>query len=237
MLYAIKNGAKIAPKISGDRAVCPTCSEEVVAKCGAIMIHHWSHMANSICVNSGETSWHLGWKSIVHPDLVEVVIGNHRADIITNNGSVLELQHSYISTEDILAREKEYQDVFWLLDWDKKLNIVPYDKYNYDPRYKAKWKGKLPNFIGNAKTIYFQLRNHEDYIYKFESWFSEEKEYAGYEWHPKTIVVTRMPMEDWLQKFFEGILHPDLAAEKVDWNIVKNLLLSRQQNDNKNEAK
>ncbi len=216
MLYAIKNNEKITATISGDRALCPTCSEEVVAKCGTIMIHHWAHKTNSLCVGSGETSWHLSWKSIAHPDNVEVAIGNHRADIVLADKSILELQHSYISTEDIDAREEEYEKLTWLLDFelDPKIKMKPANFYNpKDTRFKAAWKGKLPIFFKNGSTVFLQLRNDEEYVYQFIEWHEESysQDYYGNEWHPKTVVFERWTLQEFLQTFFDSILNPALG--------------------------
>ena len=42
MIWANKNNERIkaTPK---DKANCPICNEEVIAKCGSIKIWHWSH--------------------------------------------------------------------------------------------------------------------------------------------------------------------------------------------------
>ena len=43
MQWAIKDGEKILanPK---EKAICPICNSEVIAKCGSIKVWHWSHM-------------------------------------------------------------------------------------------------------------------------------------------------------------------------------------------------
>jgi hypothetical protein len=50
------------------------------------------------------------------PDRREVVMGKHRADVVTASGHVLELQHSGISSEMIHAREEHYGRMAWLFD-------------------------------------------------------------------------------------------------------------------------
>jgi len=63
------------------------------------------------------TEWHWRWQQSVPPDRREVVMGKHRADIVTASGGVVEVQHSPISSEGIEAREAFYGDrMAWIFD-------------------------------------------------------------------------------------------------------------------------
>ena len=121
MLYALMDGIKVRAQ-PHQRACCPNCSGEVLAKCGAINIWHWAHLPSINCDSwtEGETAWHLLWKSYFPPERVEVPISKdgrrHVADIITQNGTVLELQASPISVEEIQEREQFYKKLVWLFD-------------------------------------------------------------------------------------------------------------------------
>jgi hypothetical protein len=63
------------------------------------------------------TEWHLGWQAAVPPERREVVIGSHRADIVTASGGVVEIQHSPITAAVIAAREEFYGSrMAWIFD-------------------------------------------------------------------------------------------------------------------------
>jgi len=125
MLYANVNGSKSLPE-KGLRGVCPSCGELVVAKCGAIVTHHWSHLAGSECDPWAEKigPWHLGWQNLIDPQSVEVVLPPHRADIVGNEQVVVELQHSPISGDEIIAREAFYGNMVWLFDATERFDFV-----------------------------------------------------------------------------------------------------------------
>ena len=87
-------------------AICPLCKEDLVPKCGDIKQWHWAHKANNCDPwSEGESDWHLGWKSHAWPECQEVIVGNHRADIKSKAGLVVELQHSGITAQEIAERE------------------------------------------------------------------------------------------------------------------------------------
>jgi hypothetical protein len=63
------------------------------------------------------TEWHLGWQLAVPPERREVVMGRHRADIVTASGGVVEVQHSSISPDAIEEREAFYGErMAWIFD-------------------------------------------------------------------------------------------------------------------------
>ncbi len=102
---------------SGQRAQCPGCHGEVLAACGEVKAWHWRHVSRTTCDwYVAETDWHRGWKSEAPADRQEVRIGNHRADIVTPAGIVVELQHSHLSGEYIRDRESAYGQMVWLFD-------------------------------------------------------------------------------------------------------------------------
>lgn len=115
--FANVEGEKTLPFPKG-RGLCPCCGSLLIAKCGKIVTHHWAHESKDDCDTWSEPigPWHLWWQELVRPEAVEVVRGSHRADIVGNDGSVVELQHSSISAEDIKAREAFYGEMVWLFD-------------------------------------------------------------------------------------------------------------------------
>ncbi len=123
MLYAIdeKTERKIKPE-PGLTAVCSYCESPVIAKCGSINIWHWAHKSLNDCDvwGEGETNWHLEWKSHFNQNQVEINIKKdnslHRADIVLNDGTIVELQHSFITPETISERESFYGNMIWIFD-------------------------------------------------------------------------------------------------------------------------
>lgn len=101
----------------GIDATCPLCSCRMIAKCGAINVHHWAHEADDCDPwYEPETAWHRYWKSLLPDDRTEVSRAGHRADIVRRDGTVVELQHSPMSVCDIAARESAYGKMVWLFD-------------------------------------------------------------------------------------------------------------------------
>lgn len=118
MIYALDEaGGRIAAE-KGRSGICGICSELVIPKCGAIKAHHWAHKAGTDCDrwSEPETPWHLQWKSLAPKERVEVVMGPHRADVVSPAGIVIELQHSSITAEEAREREQFYGKMIWLFD-------------------------------------------------------------------------------------------------------------------------
>lgn len=118
MKYArTADGTVIEAASSGERALCPACHGEVLAKCGDLIVNHWAHRARDCDPwSEPETEWHREWKSYAPIHRQEVVIGAHRADIVAANGVVVEIQHSNISGEEIRERERFYKRLLWIFD-------------------------------------------------------------------------------------------------------------------------
>lgn len=139
MLYALDSDGDKLEASPGAKGVCPECEREVIPKCGDITIWHWAHKkADSCSFGEGETEWHLHWKKLVVPAACEVKIGSHRADIVGNDGIVIELQSSPIDTYQIQDRERTYKNMVWLFEAvDFKQNL---DLRNRDGYYTFRWK-------------------------------------------------------------------------------------------------
>jgi hypothetical protein len=95
----------------------------VIAKCGEIMVWHWSHLAADCDPwSEGESEWHLAWKSRFPVECREVTMGPHRADVFIG-GTVVEFQASPISATEIYERERFYveecgQRLVWVFRGD-----------------------------------------------------------------------------------------------------------------------
>lgn len=123
MQFAFDNsGKRVRPTFSGQKGSCPLCEGSVIAKCGEIYTRHWSHSKDRNCDpwKEHETPWHRNWKSRFPEEMQEVVIERdserHRADVMTNSGTVIEFQHSSISKDTIRVREEFYECMIWVID-------------------------------------------------------------------------------------------------------------------------
>lgn len=122
MKYALVNGERreAQPKLAGE---CPLCGSEMIPKCGDVYAHHWAHKNRSNCDPwwENETEWHRAWKNQFPLDWQEVVLQaedgeKHFADVETEDGWVIEFQHSRIKREERDAREGFYKKLIWLVD-------------------------------------------------------------------------------------------------------------------------
>lgn len=156
MMLAIKNNERIqaTPK---DKAACPLCKEEVISKCGLIKRWHWSHKSNSDCDSwgEGETEWHIGWKDSFPKEWQEVVIENHRADIQLPSGTILELQNSPMSPEEVNERELFYKDMIWMINGETfATGLYLRDKTTY---FSFVWKNPPKSWWVADKPVYVDL--------------------------------------------------------------------------------
>lgn len=132
MQHAIDiDGKKISPSSSGQIAVCGFCGEKVRGRCGEINIWHWQHVNKVECDlwKEGETDWHRVWKSRFPFNWQETIIikngEKHIADILTDEGLVIEFQNSSITPSAIAVREKFYGKMIWVINSESfKNNLV-----------------------------------------------------------------------------------------------------------------
>lgn len=156
MLYAQRGNLMVRAE-PGGRATCPGCAAAVIAKCGSILIWHWSHEADRGECDpwfEGETDWHLAWKQAALDAgcRVEVTMRDqrawHRADIVRPDGVVIELQHSTIGQEEVLEREAFYRrhgGLLWL--WDAGARWWPQLQDAYLDGAGEAWWGPRPSPI------------------------------------------------------------------------------------------
>lgn len=159
MLYAETSlGQKqfALPELIGQ---CPSCRHSMLAKCGRIRVWHWSHRKGKDCDPwfEPETGWHLCWKSYVVASHVEVVFANHRADLVTSDGAVVELQHSPVSPSVIEEREKFYKNMLWIVDASVFVDNLQFrEKESY---YTFKWKWARSCWSFATKPVYLDIGN------------------------------------------------------------------------------
>lgn len=153
------------------RYSCPTCKSIVIGHCGEIVSPYWAHESLSECDpwGEGESEWHVGWKSRWPESCREVVVGPHRADIKIPRGTVVEFQHSPISTEEIREREAFYGDMVWVFDagevWDR-LRLWHGGAFNNplgdldragEHHYLYEWQRCRPSIGFCEKPVYLDL--------------------------------------------------------------------------------
>jgi len=176
MIYALnQEGVKIQakPKL---KASCPGCQQTVIAKCGEINQWHWAHKNSEECdsFKEGETDWHICWKLLIHPTFTEVIIGKHRADILTGL-KVIELQNSHIDVRQIKEREAYYKNLIWLFNGE--------DFYhNFDLRGKEgyvtfRWKWSRKHISYCTAPVYIDFGKEIIYVKKF---YNEGRSGWGY---------------------------------------------------------
>jgi competence protein CoiA len=117
MMYAHTNTGR-ATATPGAQGTCPGCGEPVRPKCGNVVTWHWAHIGRQDCDPWAErdTVWHWAWQLTVPEAWREIVVGDHRVDVLASNGTFVELQHSTISVADIRAREAFYGNMIWIFD-------------------------------------------------------------------------------------------------------------------------
>lgn len=127
MRFALCND-KLVEACVGLKAVCPGCSQPVIAKCGTKRIHHWAHKGERSCDRwwEPETPWHREWKNNFPLEWQEVFLPDERtgekhiADIRTSHGLVIEFQHSHIDSQEVASREAFYPNMVWVVDGTRR---------------------------------------------------------------------------------------------------------------------
>lgn len=135
ILAAAADGSIRGPTRSGEPGRCPQCQQPVRGKHGQIVIAHWAHLAATDCDpwTEPESDWHRAWKRwfLERGDRIEVTLDHggqrHRADVITTQGVIVELQHRYLPIDQIDEREQFYGEAMcWLYDaraWIDRLHL------------------------------------------------------------------------------------------------------------------
>lgn len=165
MKFALINGDK-GEATKGARGFCPSCGAELISRCGDFKVNHWAHKGNRNCDPwlENETDWHRSWKGNFPVDWQEVVHFDgsgekHIADVKTDEGFVIEFQHSAINPSEIQKREDFYKNMVWVIDGTR----LPKD-------YKRFCKGSKDFFSG------LKVKQFSSSIWKniFSTFFPEE---------------------------------------------------------------
>lgn len=159
-------------------AVCPSCGEMLIPKCGNINIWHWAHKSGNDCDpwSEPETEWHRSWKAQFPIECceqtIEIGASRHRGDIVIPGKRIIELQHSFISAEEITEREKFYgKELVWIFDVSDCFERFEPLSYRGSKYYR--WKHA-------RKHVYFTKRKFLDFGKGDLFWVS----CMGYDGHP-----------------------------------------------------
>lgn len=123
MKFSLVNGQRQEAQTSL-AGVCPACGRPTIAKCGDVKAWHWAHRGKRDCDPwwENETEWHRAWKDkfpvtwqeVIHYD--EDVGEKHIADVKTDQGWVIEFQHSRINPAERRSRNSFYKKIAWVVD-------------------------------------------------------------------------------------------------------------------------
>lgn len=126
MKFVLVNGERreAQPKLVGE---CRCCRSKMIAKCGDVYAHHWAHYGRRKCDLwwENETEWHRAWKNQFPEDWQERIQfaedgEKHIADVKTEDGWVIEFQHSAIKAEERGSREAFYKRLVWVIDGKRR---------------------------------------------------------------------------------------------------------------------
>ena len=128
MKYALVEGIRTEAR-PGLPGRCPVCEAPTISKCGEVKIWHWAHKTKRTCDHwwENETEWHRRWKNRFPVEWQEVlqIADNgekHIADIKTDQGWVIEFQHSFSKPEERRSREAFYRKMVWVVDGLRRKN-------------------------------------------------------------------------------------------------------------------
>jgi hypothetical protein len=158
MRYALIDNVRFEA-MPGLKGLCPVCLQPVIAKCGQQKINHWAHKGKRDCDPwwENETEWHRSWKGKFPDNWQEVPFidpsseERHRADIKTDEGWILEFQHSYLKPEERRARNDFYKRIIWVVDGLRRKN----DKKQFDDIVKN-------STAANKDGLIKQVRCHDE---------------------------------------------------------------------------
>lgn len=153
----------VTVNFTGQKAICPICGEDVFGKIYLDKANHFSHYSKSNCTaNTGIISdWHLHWQSKFENKEILFPDKGLRADVILDNKTVIEFQHSDIQINEIKRREDGYKKMIWLFDCLQfSQNIFQKNEFVYWDYPKKNWLFfTKPAFFHIEKNKIVQFRN------------------------------------------------------------------------------
>ncbi len=113
----------------GTKYFCELCKGELITKQGKQNAWHFAHKSKEECDSWGKnkTAWHIAWQDRFPKECQEFVINaKHRADVFYNE-TVIEFQHSAISSDEVAERNCFYtsngNNMAWLFDMRESVKL------------------------------------------------------------------------------------------------------------------
>lgn len=256
MRYALnKENNKIEVSFSGELAKCGICGSNVKGRKGEQRVKHWYHHEKKTidCDNWHEPifEWHLKWQNFFPEKNREVTITNnkasHRADILLDNGLVIEIQNSPIKFSEIKKRELFYgkKNLIWILNgktlaknsiltedvfiYIKKLTIsIPktfwlIENYNYKEVVSRVIKCSEIRNLKSGKNR-FRIENENTLVFEFlddeiPDFYLTEVQYKYYIACIYEKLYTQKGLEDFRKKI--KIDYDSMYEQVIELRLVK----------------
>lgn len=227
MRYALdENENKIEVKYSGQRAICPGCEKKVTGKIYKEKKNHWAHLKRD-CDNWYEpiSDWHIEWQNYFPKENREVTLYDknkkdfHRADILLDNKSVIEIQNSPIAINEVAQREKFYNQkgLIWILN---AANLIP----------KASFSNHIIPENCEIKISFLRTNYIESETQDILEGLRERN------LHPLNYPIKKKKSEDFIEYIFHSnfVFNPESEADLLRSSIEsQNWKLSRSNYENK----
>lgn len=170
-----KDGNRVLAEnaVKGNKYFCPICGEEVIVRQGEFVAWHFAHKVSSNCDDwhYDMSDWHRDMQNLFPEEYQEVVVEydgkKHRADIL-KDGVVLEFQHSPISAEEYMERNRFWTSagyrIAWIFDGTGfDLEYRDHDSYIQIWRRPLKVLRVSPNISDNneAFSVWFYLETED----------------------------------------------------------------------------
>ncbi len=202
MLIAIHDGiSQLASP--GTRGTCPGCGARVIAKCGEIMTWHWAHDVGSTCAYAQESEWHREWKRWAYDRGCEIekVIGDHRADIVTPTGRVVELQSAGLEPAQIRARESHYKNMIWIARVTEDQHDRIHIGKDLNGGGKGFWYKRGPKWLASTKLPLYLHLERDDALWNVrvrlidkESQWGTSQRLLGRAWPAQRSAICEIPV-------------------------------------------
>lgn len=161
MKFALVNNKK-TQAAKGLNGICPSCGSDLIANCGDVKVHHWAHKGVRNCDPwwENETEWHRSWKKHFPMKWQEVTQyadngEKHIADVKTEQGWVLEFQHSYLKPEERRSRDAFYDKLVWIVDGMRRVRDKKQFQKNLEESYPIY---RIPTHNNQIYNLPFILR-------------------------------------------------------------------------------
>ena len=156
----------------GAKGKCPCCGSELIAKCGELYAHHWSHKKK--CVDhwwENEKEWHRNWKNQFPKEWQEIIQKDgsgekHIADVKTPDNWIIEFQHSAIKPEERRSRNEFYNknsQLIWVVDCRRRKTDVK--QFTNELSYSFGTSSPAILEVYADSTLLKEWKNNNSYVF------------------------------------------------------------------------